>query len=107
MVQFGLTITEARDGLDGQGKPEVVNGLPGAIQLVEDRHEFAKKWPDLLPTGFGAAGYPIEMCGIIPVSLVTSYIEGDWFPLLHCFPMQQWFRHASGQGCDTLLPILR
>ena len=34
-VQFGLTIPEARDGLDGQGKPEVVNGLPGAIQLDE------------------------------------------------------------------------
>ena len=35
MVQFGLTIPEPRDSLDGQREPEVVSGLPGAIQLVE------------------------------------------------------------------------
>ena len=33
--QFGLTIPEARDSLDGQGKPEVVSGLLRATQLVE------------------------------------------------------------------------
>jgi len=35
MVQFGLTIPEARDGLDGQGEPRVVSGLQRAIQLIE------------------------------------------------------------------------
>ncbi len=46
-MPFGLTIPEARDGLDGRGKLEVVNGLPVAIQLVEGRHELAKKLSDL------------------------------------------------------------
>ena len=40
--QFGQAISEARDGLDGQGEPGVVNRLQWAIQLVEGRHELAK-----------------------------------------------------------------
>jgi len=40
--QFGLAISETRDGLDGQVEPGVMSGLQWGTHLVEGRHELAK-----------------------------------------------------------------